>query len=185
MSLGCGVGAPTKVGAGLLICCEGACLLLRRSETSGNPGTWGLPGGNADPEDAGQLLNTAMRESREELGELPPGMSVLGSVLTRQDIISRIASSNLGCVRNYLGGLRYPDYGIRALEASPGTHLLSFILCRFFRSSSSFFRAVFSVRSPGTAPDCPPEPHHGQYNQHKQLTLPRPLQLNAVKTPAS
>ncbi|GLC33887.1 hypothetical protein PLESTB_000814700 [Pleodorina starrii] len=78
------VGAPSKIGAGLLICCEGACLLLRRSEDSGNPGTWGLPGGNADAADGGQLLTTAMREAREELGELPPGLEVLGSVLTRR-----------------------------------------------------------------------------------------------------
>lgn len=63
--------------------CEGSCLLLRRSESSGNGGTWGLPGGNADAADAGDLLGTALREAREELGELPQGLQVLGQVLTR------------------------------------------------------------------------------------------------------
>ncbi|KAG2430314.1 hypothetical protein HYH02_013791 [Chlamydomonas schloesseri] len=77
-------GSPTKVGAGLLICCEGSCLLLRRSESSGNPGSWGLPGGNADEADRGDLLGTAMREAREEVGQLPEGLHVLGQVLTRR-----------------------------------------------------------------------------------------------------
>ncbi|KXZ55430.1 hypothetical protein GPECTOR_3g80 [Gonium pectorale] len=79
-----GIGVPSKIGAGLLICCEGACLVLKRSENSGNAGTWGLPGGNADPEDGGDLLKTAEREAREEIGELPGNMKVLGSVLTRR-----------------------------------------------------------------------------------------------------
>ncbi|KAG2496564.1 hypothetical protein HYH03_005386 [Edaphochlamys debaryana] len=76
--------APSKVGAGLLICCEGACLVLKRSEASGNPGSWGLPGGNADPEDAGDLLKTALREAGEEIGALPEGLQVRGSILTRR-----------------------------------------------------------------------------------------------------
>ena len=44
-------GEPDKVGAGLFILCEPAheVLLLKRSATSGNPGTWGVPGGNVRP----------------------------------------------------------------------------------------------------------------------------------------
>ncbi|PNH11842.1 hypothetical protein TSOC_001275, partial [Tetrabaena socialis] len=64
--------------------CDGAALLLKRSAASGNPGSWGLPGGNADEVDGGKLLETAEREAREEVGALPSGLHVAGSVLTRR-----------------------------------------------------------------------------------------------------
>jgi 8-oxo-dGTP pyrophosphatase MutT (NUDIX family) len=40
-------------------------VLLRNS--SHNHNTWGLPGGNADEEDSGDLLVTAKREAIEEM----------------------------------------------------------------------------------------------------------------------
>lgn len=40
-------------------------MLLRNSKHNNN--TWGLPGGNQDLEDKGDLLQTAIRESLEEL----------------------------------------------------------------------------------------------------------------------
>ena len=46
-------------------------MLLKRSTESGNPETWGLPGGNAEAQEAGDLLGTASREATEEMGELP------------------------------------------------------------------------------------------------------------------
>jgi 8-oxo-dGTP pyrophosphatase MutT (NUDIX family) len=52
-------------------------LLLRRSPTSGNPNSLGLPGGNADSEDA-NLLETAIREATEEM-ETPPAHTLLNS----------------------------------------------------------------------------------------------------------
>jgi 8-oxo-dGTP pyrophosphatase MutT (NUDIX family) len=58
-------------------------LLLRRSPTSGNPNSLGLPGGNADPEDNNDLLATAIREATEEMGAPPPHI-VLDSFLTRR-----------------------------------------------------------------------------------------------------
>lgn len=68
----------------LYICrCQGDCLLLRRAPTSGNPNSLGLPGGNADPEDNGDLLVTAIREATEEMGA-PPPHTVLHSFLTRR-----------------------------------------------------------------------------------------------------
>lgn len=55
-------------------------LLLRRSKHNDN--TWGLPGGNVDPEDT-SLRAAAEREAHEELGHLPEGIQVLGEVVTR------------------------------------------------------------------------------------------------------
>lgn len=62
-------GAPEKLGAGLLLCCQGQVLLLKRSSKH-NDQTWGLPGGNAESADQG-LLATAQREAHEELGAVP------------------------------------------------------------------------------------------------------------------
>lgn len=46
-----------------------------------NWGTWGLPGGNAEPGDGGDLMATATREATEEVGPLPP-LEVVDSILT-------------------------------------------------------------------------------------------------------
>lgn len=59
-------------------------LLLKRSMTSGNPGSWGLPGGNQDEEDGGDLYVTAVRESREEMGDVLPALRQIGAVLTKR-----------------------------------------------------------------------------------------------------
>ena len=72
-----------KLGAGFAFSCGGAILLLKRSATSGNPLTWGLPGGNTDKTDP-TLLFTAERESVEEMGKLPEGFEVLREVTTRR-----------------------------------------------------------------------------------------------------
>ena len=44
-------------------------MLLRNSKHNHN--TWGLPGGNADREDDGNLKTTAVREAMEEMTVLP------------------------------------------------------------------------------------------------------------------
>jgi 8-oxo-dGTP pyrophosphatase MutT (NUDIX family) len=74
---------PEKVGAGLLLLHGGECLLLLRSKNSGNPCTWGLPGGNAEPGEDASLLETARREASEECGPVPP-FTVQHEVLTRR-----------------------------------------------------------------------------------------------------
>ncbi len=59
-----------KVGAGFLFVSQPSrqVLLLRRvSNNNGNK--WGLPGGNVEPQDGGNLMATATREGIEELGE--------------------------------------------------------------------------------------------------------------------
>ena len=72
-----------KYGAGFVFCCGTELLLLKRSATSGNALTWGLPGGNVDYTDA-SLLYTAERESREELGKLPENYQVLQEFVTKR-----------------------------------------------------------------------------------------------------
>lgn len=74
--------APTKIGAGLLLVFDRECLLLLRAGNH-NAGTWGLPGGNAEAGDNGNLLETAKREATEEMGELP-AFDVVGEVLTKR-----------------------------------------------------------------------------------------------------
>lgn len=86
--------APEKVGAGILFVYQPPVigndrsffevLLLKRSAGSGNPFTWGLPGGNADPGE--NLWETATREAREEAGLTIPasGWPVVGCVLTKR-----------------------------------------------------------------------------------------------------
>lgn len=49
------VGVHEKIGAGLFIVSGDMVMLLKRHPDSGNGGTWGLPGGNQDPEDHGDL----------------------------------------------------------------------------------------------------------------------------------
>lgn len=92
-----------RVGPALCSCGDEA-LFLRRSAQCGNPGTWGLPGGNADDEDRGQLLATALREAGEEVGGLPEGLQVAGQVLTRWG-----GEEREGAVRG--GGCGVQDYG--------------------------------------------------------------------------
>lgn len=60
-----------KIGAGIMLLSAGEVLLLLRN-SSHNRNTWGLPGGNADPEDGGDLAVTAQREAIEEMSSLPP-----------------------------------------------------------------------------------------------------------------
>lgn len=59
-------------GAGILFLCSGNALFLKRSASSIDfPDYWCLPGGTTEPGETPE--DTAVRESREELGFLPPG----------------------------------------------------------------------------------------------------------------
>jgi len=56
---------------------------MKRALRSGNGGTWGVPGGNQDPEDGGDLSRTAFREAAEEMQPVPE-VAVRGHFLTRR-----------------------------------------------------------------------------------------------------
>jgi 8-oxo-dGTP pyrophosphatase MutT (NUDIX family) len=59
----------TKLSSGFLLFSGKRLLLLKRAEKSGNGGTWGVPGGKRDPDEASYAA--ALREAKEELGKVP------------------------------------------------------------------------------------------------------------------
>lgn len=63
-----------KIGSGLLFTSGQEVLLLLRNSKH-NDKTWGLPGGNQERGDL-TLFDTAQREAREEMGELPSNFRV-------------------------------------------------------------------------------------------------------------
>lgn len=65
-------------------------MLLRNSKHNNN--TWGLPGGNADREDGGDLLQTAVREAIEEMTTLPE-YEVVGKVHIHLSLIDCIGDA--------------------------------------------------------------------------------------------
>lgn len=63
-------------GSGILYAYKDKLLLLQRSPSVMDGGTWGIPGGAIPVNDAGKpadAYKSALREAREELGSLPPG----------------------------------------------------------------------------------------------------------------
>lgn len=68
--------AQKNFGAGILFLCpkDKTILLLQRSEKISNPGHWGLPGGHA--EDNESPSETAIRETKEELGFFPINVKI-------------------------------------------------------------------------------------------------------------
>jgi len=86
-------------GAGIFFTCQdGTALFLLRSGKCAQPFTWGIPGGGMDEGwhrkplpptkySKQEFFDTAVRETREECGSLPPGLSIdqVGKVTTYQD----------------------------------------------------------------------------------------------------
>jgi len=65
-----------KKGAGLFFICteDNTVLLVKRSETVSQPGTWGIPGGHLRK---GETFTAgALREAREEVGTIPKGRAI-------------------------------------------------------------------------------------------------------------
>eukprot|EP00210_Caulerpa_lentillifera_P001324 g1274.t1 len=69
-----------KTGAGFLITSCNEVLLLLRSASSGNPNTWGLPGGNMDKDET--PIDAALREATEELGKPIPNHVIKAEIRT-------------------------------------------------------------------------------------------------------
>ncbi len=70
----------SKIGAGFFTVSDGEVLLLLRGEDSGNPFTWGIPGGNLEENE--EAIEGALREAREELGQDMPNYTVKGEIRT-------------------------------------------------------------------------------------------------------
>lgn len=71
--------ADTENGSGCLLVAGGKILLLQRSKYVTEPLTWGIPGGaipvNKETGHPKPAWQSAMHETEEELGGLPPGFS--------------------------------------------------------------------------------------------------------------
>ena len=78
------------------------CILLnvRTQEVEHHKGEISFPGGGKDPED-GDFLDTALRETHEEMGISPEDITLLGEL---DDVATR---SNFG-VRVFVGTMPYP-----------------------------------------------------------------------------
>jgi 8-oxo-dGTP pyrophosphatase MutT (NUDIX family) len=59
-------------------------VLIRRTEGGSHPGQMAFPGGRHEPGRDGGLLETALRESAEEVGLKPGDVSVLGTLSERR-----------------------------------------------------------------------------------------------------
>ncbi|MBF0624236.1 MAG: CoA pyrophosphatase [Magnetococcales bacterium] len=87
-------GAPALRRAGVLVpllpLADGWRLLLirRTREVPHHKGQIAFPGGREDPQDVG-LLDTALREAREEVGLDPAGVTILGRLPSRVTFGSR------------------------------------------------------------------------------------------------
>ena len=78
------------------------CILLnkRSQQVEHHKGEISFPGGGRDPEDR-DFLQTALRETHEEMGVRPEDITLLGRL---HDVVTR---SNFG-VRVFVGGISYP-----------------------------------------------------------------------------
>ena len=72
-------------GAGIFFICtqDNTALFLKRSADVMEPGTWGIPGGSAKPEE--KLAETAKRETVEEITNLPRNSRVIDSITNKGD----------------------------------------------------------------------------------------------------
>ena len=78
-------------------------VLIQRSEYTGlHRGQMGFPGGMVEPEDNGDLLRTALRESQEEIMIFPEDVQIIGELAQRQTIVSELT------VKPFVGIIPYP-----------------------------------------------------------------------------
>jgi len=78
-------------------------VLIQRSENEGpHRGQMGFPGGMVEPGDNGSLLQTALREAKEEIMIFPEDVKIIGELSQRQTILSELS------VKPYVGVIPYP-----------------------------------------------------------------------------
>ena len=78
-------------------------VLIHRSETTGlHRGQMGFPGGMIESGDGGDLLQTALRESEEEINLFHEDVEIIGELSQRQTIVSELT------VKPFVGIIPYP-----------------------------------------------------------------------------
>lgn len=65
----------------MLIFSNNTALVILRGFKGDNPRTWTIPGGNVDSDDA-DLLETAEREMKEEIGRMPKNITIVSKIKT-------------------------------------------------------------------------------------------------------
>ncbi|UCF88911.1 MAG: CoA pyrophosphatase [bacterium] len=78
-------------------------VLIHRAKDSGpHSGQMGFPGGMVEVRDRGDLLATALRESREEIGVRPEDVQILGTLSQRRTVLTSLT------VKPFVGVIPYP-----------------------------------------------------------------------------
>lgn len=80
----------------------GVILIRRTASERIHGGQMGFPGGMVQENDGPDLLQTALRETEEELGILPSDVGVLGKLSVRNTVVSRIL------VAPFVGSIPWP-----------------------------------------------------------------------------
>ncbi len=95
-------------------------VLIHRSETTGlHRGQMGFPGGMIESGDGGDLLQTALRESEEEINLFHEDVEIIGELSQRQTIVSELT------VKPFVGIIPYPySFSPDPIEVQ-GTHTAS------------------------------------------------------------
>jgi 8-oxo-dGTP pyrophosphatase MutT (NUDIX family) len=97
----------------------GVVLIHRARDGGPHSAQMGFPGGMADPSDRGDLLRTALRESREELGIEPADVKIIGELGMRPTIVSGLV------VKPYVGIIPWPYHLRPDPREVQGAHITS------------------------------------------------------------
>lgn len=80
-----------------------ALVLIHRAEDTGpHSGQMGFPGGMVEVRDRGNLLATALRESREEIGIQSEDVEIIGTLAQRRTVLTSLT------VKPFVGVIPYP-----------------------------------------------------------------------------
>jgi len=99
---------PQKANASVLIPLfqdggETGLVLIHRAQDSGpHSGQMAFPGGMVEVRDRGDLLATALRETREEIGIRPEDVRVVGTLAQRRTVLTSLT------VKPFVGVIPYP-----------------------------------------------------------------------------
>jgi len=99
---------PQKANASVLIPLfqnstgTGLVLIHRARNTGPHSGQMAFPGGMVEVRDRGDLLATALRESREEIGVQPDDVRIIGTLAQRRTVLSSLT------VKPFVGVIPYP-----------------------------------------------------------------------------